>query len=235
MLRGVPIVLLVLACAGAPRESTAPAPPGQRTIAGMYSYMADAATFTRCDTGALVPVAMEGESIALEREYLAAAHEPGAPVFVTVQGRFETRPPMEGEPREHLIVDKFDAIWPDEVCEKLGVETPLQNTYWKLVELNGAPVRPREGQREVHLMLPLEGPGVRGFAGCNTFAGACVVDGDAIRFEEVVATLMACDHMEEESAFLTALNTVTGYRILGETLVLSGAGGRVARLRAVYF
>lgn len=235
MVRFLPLLCLLLACAGARPESAARNETAQSLLVGMYTYMADAAMFTRCDTGARVPVATEGESLALERAYLAAAHEPGAPVLVTVQGRFETRPPMEGAPREHLIVDAFDGIWPGEVCEKAGVETTLKNTYWKLVELDGAPVRAREGQREVHMLLRLDTPAVRGFAACNSFSGGYALDGTSLRFEGIASTLAACPHMDEETAYFAALGAVTRYRIFGETLVLFGDAGQIARFRAVYF
>ena len=42
-------------------------------MSGMYSYLADAANFTECLTGARYPVAMEADNLALERAYLARA------------------------------------------------------------------------------------------------------------------------------------------------------------------
>jgi copper homeostasis protein (lipoprotein) len=236
------IVLVVVAGCAKPSQEATPTPeiskaeiPSLATMAGMYSYMADAATFTRCDTDVRYPVAMEGESVALERAYLAAGLEPGAALLVTVQGSFKPRPDMAGVDREHLVVENFDAIWPDETCEKLGVETPLKNTYWKLVELNGAPIVAQENQREVHLMLRVDGPDARGFAGCNAFGASYNVDGTDLHFTEILATKSACPYLDEEIAYLAALESVTRYRILGETLVLSNGATRVARFRAVYF
>lgn len=202
---------------------------------GLYSYMADAATFTRCGTGATYPVAMEGDQAALERAYLAAPHVAGAPVMVTLQGRVEMRPSMEGPPREHLVVDHFDEVWPEETCEKLGVATPVTNTYWRLAELNGEPVQPFSDAREAHILLRDDAPVVRGFGGCNAFTGGYVRDGTALRFEKVAATQSACPHLDFETAFLDVLGRVTRYRILGETLLLFDETGRVARFRAVYF
>jgi len=240
------IGLAILACASEPRDNP---PRGNTTggvrsgsgipslalMAGLYTYMADAATFTRCSTGQRYPVAMEGDHAALERAYLAARHEPGAPVLVTVQGRYETRPSMEGEPREHLIVDHFDAIWPEETCEKSGVDTPVRNTYWKLVDLNGVAVRPHPGQREVHILLRADAAEVRGFAGCNSFSGGFMLDGTRLHFEDISATKASCEYIDEEVAFFAVLETVTSFRILGETLLMFSDSTPVARLRAVYF
>ncbi|MDH4038039.1 MAG: META domain-containing protein [Candidatus Krumholzibacteria bacterium] len=209
--------------------------PSQAVMVGLYAYMADAASFTRCSTGTRYPVAMEGDHAALERAYLATPHEPGAPVLVTVQGRYESRPAMEGGPREHLIVDRFDGIWPDETCEKSGIDTPIRNTYWKLVELSGKTVRTQPDQREVHILLRTDTAEARGFAGCNSFNGGFVLEGTTLRFTEFAATQAACPYLEEETAFFAALGAVTSYRILGETLLLMSDSTPVARLRAVYF
>ena len=240
-------VLALLACGGETRQEAAatrtpdvqPSPsPGeapQALIPGLYAYLADAASFTRCSDGARYPVSMEADHAALERAYLAVPHQAGAPMLVTVQGRVETRPAMEGAPREHFIVDRFDEIWPEETCEKSGVDTPLTNTYWRLAEINGKPVERWQDAREMHMLLRSDMPVVRGFGGCNAFTGGYVLDGDAVQFEKVAATLAACPHMDAEREFTEMLGTVTSYRILGETLVLSGEKGRVARFRAVYF
>jgi copper homeostasis protein (lipoprotein) len=209
--------------------------PSQALMVGLYQYMADAASFTSCGSGVRYPVAMEGDHLALERAYLATRHQPGAPMLVTVQGRYEVRPSMEGDPREHLIVDRFDGIWPEETCEKSGVGTPVRNTYWKLVELRGAAVHTHPDQREVHMLMRTDEAVVRGFAGCNSFSGGFVIDGTALRFGEIAATRALCPYIEEETAFFAVLASVTSYRILGETLLLFSDFTPVARLRAVYF
>ncbi len=67
-----------------------------RTLTGMFVYMADAATFTDCATGRRVPVAMEGGYRELERAYLEKRTNPGQPLFVSVLGRIENKPKMEG-------------------------------------------------------------------------------------------------------------------------------------------
>jgi copper homeostasis protein (lipoprotein) len=204
-------------------------------FAGAYSYMADAGIFAYCDTGARYPVAMQADNVALERAYLGVPHEPGAPVIVTLLGRLEPMLPMEGStPRDHLIVERFLQVWPGETCEKLGVETTLVNTYWKLVELGGEAVVPRENQREVHLTLHIDGNRAAGFAGCNQFTGVYEHEGGRVRFSRMAATLMACNYLDDERAFLQTLERVTSYQILGESLDLRDDAGTIARFRAVY-
>ena len=57
------------------------------TMRGMYSYMADAATFEECDSGRSFQVAQEADNVALERAYLDARREPGEALLVVLQGR----------------------------------------------------------------------------------------------------------------------------------------------------
>jgi copper homeostasis protein (lipoprotein) len=207
-----------------------------RSMVGMYSYMADAGLFVECPAGERLPVAQEGDNAALEQAYLGARKQPGEPEPVTLEGRFEQRPKMEGEgTREFLVVGQFKKVWPGESCEKSTVETPVINTYWKLVELYGKPIESRPDQREVHLRLRTDVKQALGFAGCNQFKGAYELDGEKLRFHQVASTMMACPYLDEEQVFLAALEAVAGYEILGETLDLIGADGVVARFKAVYF
>jgi len=84
---------------------------------GMYRYMADAASFTECLTGERWPVMTEADNLRLERAYLAARREAGEPLLVSVEGRVELRPPMEGDVQvPSLVVERFVAVWPGQDC-----------------------------------------------------------------------------------------------------------------------
>ena len=52
--------------------------------------------------------------------------------------------------------------------------TTLENTYWKLSEVNGNPVITPEGSKEVHFILTAKGDqkNIKGFAGCNSITGS---------------------------------------------------------------
>lgn len=85
---------------------------------GEFTYMADAGRFSACGTDTSLPVAQEGDNVALERAYLEAAEEPAAPVLVTFDGRFAMRPPMEGDGMEEVvIVEAFGEARPGGRCE----------------------------------------------------------------------------------------------------------------------
>lgn len=46
---------------------------------------------------------------------------------------------------------------------------------------------------------------------------------------------LPADALDQEQAFFEALAATTGYQTLGESLVLTGGDGVLARFRAVYF
>ena len=112
----------------------------------------------------------------------------------------------------------------------------LTNTYWKLVELDGARVSMTpEQEREVRITLDDNGK-VIGFTGCNRVMGGYTVAADVLRFTQLAGTRMMCPPpaMQLESAVLANLNSVTGFRIDGEQLILLKDGAPVARYESVY-
>lgn len=118
-----------------------------------------------------------------------------------------------------------------------GPVTPdaaLANTYWKLVELNGAAVEPGEG-RELHMVLKGEDR-VGGYAGCNQFTGSVTVTGDGLAFGPMASTRRMCaEVMAQENAYLHALESASRYGISGDDLVIENAAGEILmRFAAVH-
>ena len=112
----------------------------------------------------------------------------------------------------------------------------LTNTYWKLTELDGARVSMApEQEREVRITLDDNGK-VTGFTGCNRVMGGYTVAAEVLRFTQLAGTRMMCPPpaMQLESAVLANLNSVTGFRIEGEQLILLKDGAPVARYESVY-
>ncbi|MGY6217528.1 META domain-containing protein [Methylolobus aquaticus] len=111
----------------------------------------------------------------------------------------------------------------------------LANTYWKLTELNGGPVKVLPQQREPHLILQSEQQRLAGSGGCNRLLGSYTLQGASIAFGQVASTMMACvDGMEQETAFFRTLESVRAWKIRGDGLELLDDSGRVvARFVAV--
>jgi heat shock protein HslJ len=142
---------------------------------------------------------------------------------------------MEGNRNEvKLIVDKLDKIEPQNTCAPTE-HAELENTYWKLVELDGRAVVTPEGMREAHIVLATEGSNARGHAGCNNFFGTFQAKEDSLTFSALGSTMMACpEGMDTERAFLQALGETNRYEISGQFLTLYADDRPIARLEAVY-
>lgn len=205
---------------------------------GLFIYMADAGRFRECLSGNEVAVAQEADNAALERAYTQLASGPGLPVLVSLVGHFSARPRPDGEGQQPaLVVDRFlTAIRAAAECGPIP-DAPLENTYWKVLEVNGAPMPVFDEQREAHLRFTGEGK-LAGRGPCNTLMGGyTLAAADSLRFSGVATTRMACPvGMDEEAGLLAALQDAAAYRVRGERLELLAPDGRtLVRLIAVYF
>jgi heat shock protein HslJ len=101
----------------------------------------------------------------------------------------------------------------------------LTETYWKLSELMGKPITgPSATGKEMYIKLIKEGNMVQGHGGCNSFRGKYEIkDGNRISFSGLASTMMACPDMENESAFMKAVESADNYVISGNSLQLNKA------------
>jgi len=208
----------------------------EAVMVGMFQYMADAPSFTDCTTGKRYPVAMAEDYISVEKAYLQAQSEPGELLLVTFEGNIEARPAEDGtELRDFIVVEKFEQIWPGEVCEKATVQTPLKNTYWKLVEMRGKPVEAHPDQREIHILFRPDNTQLTGFTGCNVLVGNYHIQDDGLRISLKVPELSACPYLDDETRLVHSLKHSSTFRIHGESLALLARGRALLRFKAVYF
>ena len=106
-----------------------------------------------------------------------------------------------------------------------GANTGLAGTNWQLTAINGQP--PVAGDVVPTLQFQPEDH-VGGNGGCNGYGGAYELNGSALKFTEVMSTLMACADdalTTQEGAYFQALNNVAGYTLSGDTLTLQDASG----------
>ena len=112
----------------------------------------------------------------------------------------------------------------------------LENTYWKLIEVDGHPAQVLPSEREAHLLL-LDGH-ASGGSGCNKLMGSYTHSAPStLHIGPVASTRMACppEMMAQETALVTAFERTTRYRIAGETLDLLDGDTVLARFEARYF
>lgn len=209
-----------------------------RGLHGMFSYMADAATFEECLTGRRYPVAMEGDYLALERAYLARPDAtPGAPVMASFDGEITRRPPMEGRGTvPTVVVRRFVGLWPGQTCERAMSHASLTPQYWRIVSLRGTAVGPIANEREPHLILRGEAGGYIATAGCERLKGTYRVSGAEIAFDPPGAAAPCPEGLRQrEATLLDVLAAARGWKIQGQVLELFDASGKpIAVLEAVY-
>jgi heat shock protein HslJ len=110
---------------------------------------------------------------------------------------------------------------------------PLTGTMWQMTSYNNgreAVVSPLRGT-EITALFGEDGS-LTGSAGCNNYATTYDLDGDNITMGAIGITFMMCAEpegiMEQESAYLAALESARSYSIEGDTLALRDAEGRRA-------
>jgi copper homeostasis protein (lipoprotein) len=208
----------------------------QLTMQGTFVYLADAARFTSCATQLSMPVRMEGDYLTLERAYLAQQKQPAAPMLATVEGQLLLQPLLEREGNElALKVMKFIELSAASTCpaadkpedKAMPAATPEDRT-WNLVQLGDMPVNAPKDRPGAHLVLMSKDKRVAGSGGCNRIMGGYTLEGNTLKFSKMASTMMMCeDSMALEQSFLKALDTVTGWSIEGNTLLLKDASGQV--------
>jgi len=115
-------------------------------------------------------------------------------------------------------------------------DASLKETYWKLTELNGQPIKvPGPDKREIHIILK-NGDRLQGFAGCNNIMGSFELKNESsITFSGVASAMMACPDMNMEDNLKKILQEVDNYTIKGNTLSLNKARmAPLAQFEAVY-
>lgn len=139
-------------------------------------------------------------------------------------------------PRPPLALIPLAALAALTACTTPGTTrtpAPLENTTWRLVELSGSPAVRGEAERAAGLEFLADGGRVTGSTGCNRLTGTFARTGETLRFGPAATTRMACVDprlMSQEQAFLAALTATERHSVDGDTLVLIGPAGPVARL-----
>jgi heat shock protein HslJ/uncharacterized lipoprotein NlpE involved in copper resistance len=198
----------------------------------MYVREADRGFAIDCIKGLRFPVVQERDMAALNTAYGTAKPSEGAPLVVEFEGRFARRPKAQGPGDEDVVVvDKFLLVRSGEGCTGSLPVGGLENTYWKLVELDGRSIAIGPGQEEPHLRLESVLRKVTVSGGCNNLRGGYQVNQGNLHFTPMAGTKKACPEavMDQEGALLKALEATTTFRLFNEALELYGQGKRLAR------
>lgn len=111
----------------------------------------------------------------------------------------------------------------------------LAGTSWNVIHINtGQAIVGVLSDSTVNLVFDAEGR-ASGSAGCNQYTVAYSADGDSLSFSRVAATRMACPDpsvMEQEAAFLRALEWVKALQFENDRLDLLQEDGSIAMVLA---
>jgi copper homeostasis protein (lipoprotein) len=104
----------------------------------------------------------------------------------------------------------------------------LENIRWNLVRLGDAAKTLDVPAGEVYVMLDSNEMSATGNAGCNGFGGSYELDGNHLKFRQLISTRMACEgRMQLESAFLAALDATDRWSLAGTQLELYDRNGKL--------
>ena len=115
------------------------------------------------------------------------------------------------------------------LCLMLGLsacaQTPidLNGSAWNLVELNGQPVLENSNPT-----LVFEADRAGGNGSCNSIGGEYQSENGKLSFGPMISTMMYCEGlMDQEMAYLKALETAASYQVRDNNLQILNADGQV--------
>jgi putative lipoprotein len=183
--------------------------PAQLTTRGRYAVRAT--------------IRAEGRLLFTSTEHIPALElHPDQPIVLSRGGGR----PAAAEPVERVVPADEVSGGPAVPGQATPPDASLTNTYWNLLELDGAPAPLGVGGREAHLVLEQGAAVVRGFAGCNTFRGTYEISGSVLRFGPLATTRKMCpEGMDLEQALLAALESVASFTVRGDRLTLADSAG----------
>lgn len=117
-------------------------------------------------------------------------------------------------------------------CKNSTGEMPsLKDKKWVFASVAGEAINLPEGAERPWLQLA--GDQLQGFGGCNRLMGGYTLEGAALRFSDVGSTKKYCEGIQPtETAIMSMLGKVDGYKMDGGTLKLLSGKSELAALQA---
>lgn len=96
---------------------------------------------------------------------------------------------------------------------------------WKLIEINGQPIQLKNPKATPYFKLNMADMRYVGNGGCNGVGGTFEIKQDIMRikFNQGMSTMIACDDLATEKAFVDAILAADNYSVNGNTLTLNKA------------
>lgn len=110
----------------------------------------------------------------------------------------------------------------------------LENTYWRLYEMDGESVETPADKREVYIKLTEKKSQLEGYTGCNIITGKYILGKESLKFE-AATTERLCEDMTTEAYVLEALNNANRHEINQHYLLLFKNTYLLAIFEAKYY
>lgn len=122
---------------------------------------------------------------------------------------------------------KLDRVVRDKAAD-VNASTEFSHTRWELMSLAENPVAMGEGDNALFIQFNSDKNAVNGFSGCNNFMGSFQTQEGKLTMGPVAGTRKMCAKgMDQEMAFLAALESFASYQVHGETLIVKNNMGKV--------
>ncbi|MCF2221323.1 META domain-containing protein [Chryseobacterium sp. PS-8] len=101
----------------------------------------------------------------------------------------------------------------------------ITGKIWQLTEIYGKSIQLKNPKAVPHFMLNTSNMRYEGHGGCNGVGGTFEIKPEIMRikFNQGMSTMIACDDLETERAFVQALLAADNYSVNGNTLTLNKA------------
>ena len=160
--------------------------------------------------------------------------EPALPEAPSASKAVEGALPVPKAPDSAADSETESTSRPERPARKTALSM-LADTQWKLVELGGQQVLITPPQKPVTLAFSPEGRRIAGSAGCNSYLGTFSDDHGTLQLNPGGMTLMACADPAgtREKKFVAMLRSADGYKLNGDTLLLTHDGKTVAKFKSL--
>ena len=122
------------------------------------------------------------------------------------------------------------AVTPPAITPDVSTDVGIEGTTWRLVAY-GPMENPTAALPDPPVTATFEAGGkLAGSAGCNSYFATYKLDAQFFTTSDVGSTMMAClddQRMQQESAYLTALQAVTALERSGDKLTIDYQGGQL--------
>ena len=121
-------------------------------------------------------------------------------------------------------------------CSSGGDDTQPTDYAWQSTGIAGADGTMNEPVAAASPTLSFQDGNAAGNASCNQYTGSYELDGSSLTFGPFISTEMFCGDegvMDQEAAYLTAIESVDGWSIDGDTLTLTSGGTAVLTYAAI--